>query len=167
MKRTSTSSSAVKKATGGKRKPAETFSAQSILVPVDFSDPSRSALRYARSLAEQTGGKLILFYALEPVGTPDFAFHPLMMEPAQATKAAELQLQKICDEEGVDESLVEHTVVRSGAAHTQIADLAEKLGADLIVISTHGNTGIKHVLMGSTAERVVRHARCPVLVVRA
>ena len=49
----------------------------------------------------------------------------------------------------------------------KIIDLAEKLGADLIVISTHGNTGIKHVLMGSTAERVVRHARCPVLVVRA
>src|SRR5205085_1160246 len=107
------------------------------------------------------------FYVLEPVATPDFAFHPLVMEPAQATEAAELQLEKICDEEGVAESLVEHAIVRSGAAHTQIADLAEKLGADLIVISTHGNTGIKHVLMGSTAERVVRHARCPVLVVRA
>jgi len=136
----------------GKKKASETFRAQTILVPVDFSDPSRNALRYARSLAEQTGGKLILFYALEPV---------------EAAKAAELQLQKICDEEGVAESLVEHTIVRGGAAHTQIADLAEKLGADLIVISTHGNTGIKHVLMGSTAERVVRHARCPVLVVRA
>ena len=156
-----------KRDSAGKKKASETFRAQTILVPVDFSDPSRSALRYARSLAEQTGGKLILFYALEPVATPDFAFHPLMLEPAEAAKAAELQLQKICDEEGVAESLVEHTIVRGGAAHTQIADLAEKLGADLIVISTHGNTGIKHVLMGSTAERVVRHARCPVLVVRA
>lgn len=166
MKRTSTSSSAVNKATGGKRKPTETFRAQTILVPVDFSDPSRSALRYARSLAQQTGGKLILFYALEPVATPDFAYHPLMMEPAQATKAAELQLEKIRDEEGVDDSLVAHTVIRSGVAHVQITEIAEKLDADLIVISTHGNTGLKHVLMGSVAERVVRHARCPVLVVR-
>jgi universal stress protein A len=156
-----------KRDSAGKKKGSETFRAQSILVPLDFSDPSRSALRYARSLAEQTGGKLILFYALEPVATPDFAFHPLMLEPAEAAKAAELQLEKICDQEGVPESLVEHTVVRSGAAHTQIANLAEKLGADLIVISTHGNTGLKHVLMGSTAERVVRHAPCPVLVVRA
>ena len=167
MKRSSTSDSAVKNAAGGKGKACETFSAQSILVPLDFSDPSRSALRYARSLAEQTGGKLILFYALEPVATPDFACNPLVMEPAQAAKAAELQLQKICEQEGVKDSLVEHTVVRSGVAHAQIADVAQKLGADLIVISTHGHTGLKHVIMGSTAERVVRHSGCPVLVVRA
>jgi universal stress protein A len=165
MKQSSKRDSASGKAASEKKN--EKFRTQTILVPLDFSDPSRTALRYARSLAEQTGGKLVLFYAMEPVATPDFAHHPLMMEPKQAAAAAELQLGKICDQERVDESLIEQTIVRSGVAHVQITEMAEKLGADLIVIATHGNTGLKHVLLGSTAERVVRHAHCPVLVVRA
>jgi universal stress protein A len=143
------------------------FSAQTILVPLDFSDPSRAALRYARSMAEKFGGKLVLLYALQPVATPDFACHPLVLDEKEAKLSAEVQLEKVCAEEGVSESLVAQTIVRSGVAHAEITGMAAKLGADLIVIATHGNTGLKHVLLGSTAERVVRHASCPVLVVRA
>ena len=143
------------------------FRAERILVPLDFSDASRSALRYADSMAKQSGGKLVLFYALEPVGTPDFAYHPLMMESKQAEASARLQLDKMCLEEGVPETRISDTIAHSGGvAHAQITDMAEKLGVDLIVIATQGNTGLKHVLLGSTTERVVRHAHCPVLVVR-
>ena len=167
MKRTAQRTSAPGIAAGGKKNPSNEFSARSILVPVDFSDPSRAALRYARSLAEKFGGKLLLLYALQPVGTPDFACHPLVMDDAQAKVSVEVQLEKICAQEQVPESLIAQSIVRSGVAHAEITSMAEMLGADLIVISTHGNTGLKHVLMGSTAERVVRHAHCPVLVVRA
>jgi universal stress protein A len=154
-------------AAGEKKTSIAEFRAQTILVPLDFSDPSRAALRYARSLAEKFDGKLVLFYALEPVATPDFAYHPLMMEPKEAAMSAEVQLEKMCVQERVPESLIAETIVRSGTAHAEITGMAQKLGADLIVIATHGNTGLKHVLLGSTAERVVRHAHCPVLVVRA
>ena len=142
------------------------FRAQTILVPIDFSDSSRSALNYAFSLAQQSGGKLVLLYANEPVATPDFAYHPLMREPEKFAVTAEQQLKKICEQEGIAASWIKKVIVPRGVAHAQITEAAKKLGADLIVIATHGNTGLKHVLLGSTTERVVRHAPCPVLVVR-
>lgn len=150
------------------RKPTKRtpMGAQVILVPLDFSEASRSALRYAASLIRQFGGKLILFYALEPVATPDFAYHPLMMQPREASSQAEQRLRKMCDQEGIEPKVIAEIVVRSGTAHAEIARAAQRMNADLIVIATHGHTGLKHVLLGSTAERVVRHARCPVLVVR-
>jgi universal stress protein A len=142
------------------------FRAERILVPIDFSDPSRAALRYASSLSQQFGAKLILFYAVEPVATHDFDYHPLMVDSSEIMTKAERQLNHICEREGVDEGSVAEVVVRKGVAHAEIAAAAKELKADLIVIATHGRTGLKHVLLGSTAERVVRHAHCPVLVVR-
>jgi nucleotide-binding universal stress UspA family protein len=153
--------------TGKKIENREGFRAQTILVPLDFSDASRNALRYAHSLAKQFGGKLLLFYALEPVATPDFAYHPLVMASEEAAAKARQQLETLCRKEGVDASRVAEIVVREGVAWGQITETAKQLKVDLIVIATHGNSGLKHVLLGSTAERVVRHASCPVLVVRA
>jgi len=142
------------------------FRAQTILVPLDFSESSRSALKYAWSLAQQLGGKLILFYSNEPVATPDFAYHPLMKPPEEQAASAERELKLICEQEAIDPTQVAQIIVRSGRAHAQITETAESVKADLIVIATHGNTGLKHALLGSTTERVVRHAPCPVLVVR-
>jgi nucleotide-binding universal stress UspA family protein len=62
--------------------------------------------------------------------------------------------------------VVEKLLVRQGRAFHEIAEAARTLKSDLVIISTHGFTGVKHALLGSTAERVVRHAPCPVLVVR-
>jgi nucleotide-binding universal stress UspA family protein len=157
----------IRSSTGRTSEGTKGFRAQKILVPLDFSEGSRNALRYAHSLAKQFGGKLVLFYALEPVATPDFAYHPLMMEPEEAAANARKQLETLCRKEGVDASSVAEIIVREGVAYGEIAETAKKLKADLIVIATHGNTGLTHVLLGSTAERVVRHASCPVLVVRA
>jgi nucleotide-binding universal stress UspA family protein len=139
---------------------------QSILVPSDFSEPSKAALQYAMRLAEQFGAKLALLHVVEPVGTPDFAYYPLMMENDKVMAKAKEELNEVAARNGLNSKLIGKTLVRHGTAFHEIAQAAALLKVDLIVIATHGYKGLKHVLLGSTTERVVRHAPCPVLVVR-
>jgi nucleotide-binding universal stress UspA family protein len=139
---------------------------RSILVPIDFSPPSAQALKYAAELAVRFGAKITLLNVVQPVATPDFAYYPLMMENDKVIAQTKRELERVPDSQGVDSSLIERILVRNGVPFHEITDAAKSLKADLIVISTHGYTGLTHVLLGSTAERVVRHARCPVLVVR-
>lgn len=139
----------------------------SILVPTDFSVESKKALTYAVAFARQFGAKLTLLHIVEPVGTPDFAnAFPLAMENDRVALECKRHLQRMVRESEMDSELVEKVLVRQGRAYAEIASAAKSLKVDLIIISTHGYTGLKHVLMGSTTERVVRHASCPVLVVR-
>ena len=141
---------------------------KSILVPTDFSAPASQALRYAVALAKETGAKLTLLNVIEPIGpTPDFAYNPMVMEDEKVTAAAKAQLHRLVEKEGLTAALVEKTPVRHGIPFHEISGAAATLKSDLIVLATHGYTGFKHILLGSTAERVVRHAPCPVLVVRA
>jgi universal stress protein A len=137
---------------------------QSILVPTDFSAPSIKALRYAGELAAKFGAKILLLNVVEPIGpTPDFAYNPLVLDDKKIVAAAQQHLKKFAEREGLG---AVPAYVRQGIPFHEISRAAEELKADLICISTHGYTGLKHVFMGSTAERVVRHAPCPVLVVR-
>ena len=139
---------------------------RSILVPVDFSDPSQAALRHAAEIAEKFGATLVLLHVVEPVGTPDFAYNPLMLDDDKVAARARAELHKLTATNGIDSKLIEKVVVRNGPAFHEITRAAESLKVDLIVIATHGYKGLKHVLLGSTTERVVRHASCPVWVVR-
>lgn len=140
---------------------------KSILVPIDFSTSSKKALQYAVPFARQFGAKLTLLHVVEPVATPDFAnSFPLMMENDKVKAASRGQLEHIIKEQAIAPKLVEKTLVRFGRSFHEIADAARTLKVDLIIISTHGYTGLKHALLGSTTERVVRYAPCPVLVVR-
>jgi len=139
---------------------------KSILVPIDFSIPSIKALKYAAAFAEQFGAKLTLLNVVEPVGLPDFATHPLFIENDKLTVISESRLQRLCPKIKIHEKLVEKVLVRTGVPFNEIASAARTLKVDLIIIATEGNTGFKHLLLGSTAERVVRHAPCPVFVVR-
>src|SRR5436190_5519238 len=91
---------------------ARSFSVQRILVPIDLSEPSKKALRYALTLARPFGAKLILLYVIEPVATHDFAYHPLMLEQNKIIAAAEERLKKLCQEEALDSSRIEKTLVR-------------------------------------------------------
>ena len=136
-----------------------------ILVPTDFSEPSHNALRYARRFAEQFGAKITLLFVNEPVMYPDFAYYPLTMENDQVMKIASAKLATIGAKE-IGTEHVEKILVRNGNPFHEITEAARTLKVDLIIISTHGYTGLKHALLGSTAERVVRHAPCPVLTVR-
>jgi nucleotide-binding universal stress UspA family protein len=139
---------------------------KSILVPIDFSKPAEKALDYAISLAKQFGAKLTLLSVIEPFPTPDFAYYPLVMENDKVVAETKKRLEQVPVKAGVKAELVEKLLVRNGVPFREITDAARMLKVDLIVISTHGYSGLAHVFMGSTAERVVRHAECPVLVVR-
>jgi nucleotide-binding universal stress UspA family protein len=139
-----------------------------ILVPLDFSPPSRRALHFAREWAARFESEIVLLHVLEPVTTfSGFGAEPFVppVPPPDFHEQARSELEKVVREEFPDSAKVSMQL-RDGAAYHEIATAARDLHADLIIISTHGRTGLSHVLMGSTAERVVRHAPCPVLTLR-
>ena len=139
---------------------------KSILVPLDFSETAQKALVYAFKFAEQFGAKITLLAVVEPFVSPDFAAFPLVMEPDKVMRATKDRLDTLIKKTGLPAQLIEKTLVRHGSPFFEITEAARTLKVDMIVLTTHGYSGLKHILMGSTAERVVRHAPCPVLVVR-
>jgi universal stress protein A len=136
-----------------------------ILVPVDFSAASAHALQVATDWAERFSAELHLLYVIEPPTVPQWGYAFLALREGKLRKEAETQLSKF--QKRVPSSVAVSIEVRSGGgAEYEICELARKRKADLIVIGSHGAGRIRRALMGSTAERVVRHASCPVLVVR-
>jgi nucleotide-binding universal stress UspA family protein len=138
-----------------------------ILVPIDFSECSMKGLAYAKALAKQFGAKLVLLnsVALQYYFTSDeYARYdwPLLMERAE--KSSRSQMRDLIEKTDWDGIELESSL-QIGHAGQQICAQAIERRADVIVTSTHGTTGFKHLLIGSTAEYVVRHATCPVLVV--
>jgi nucleotide-binding universal stress UspA family protein len=152
------------------RSKSATFSTRmnikSILIPTDFSVESEKALAYAIPLARLCAARISLLHVIEPIATPDFlnAF-PIAMENDVVMKKSKQHLQQVAAALNV-EPLVEKYLVRNGRSFHEIVSAARSLKSDLIVISTHGRTGLSRALLGSTTERVVQHAPCPVLVVR-
>ena len=138
-----------------------------ILVPVDFSDFSVKAAKYGARFAEQFGATLLLTHVVEPVRYPESVLIPPEMEEANRER---LQLARTALAEftkrQISTDLTTETLVRLGHPVDQIVSAAKEFDADLIIVGTHGHTGLKHLLLGSVAERVVRLAPCPVLTVR-
>jgi len=137
-----------------------TFRLKKILVPVDFSGCSKKALQYSIALARQFGAELTLLHVVQP--------YPPMPEmgPIDAESVQDAHEELAAFQRTIGDAANSKTMVRTGAPHVEIIDTAKEEDIDLIVISTHGRTGLEHVLLGSTAEKVVRHAVCPVLTVR-
>jgi universal stress protein A len=154
--------------TGGP-KPAITalpaFKLKRILVPLDFSECSKKALQYAIPFARQFGASLSLLNVVQP-------YYPVSDMVPMDVETLELRMRETSEAElavvrkSLDPDLKATAVLRVGNPHVEIVRAARDLDADLIILSTHGRTGLSHVLMGSTSERVVRHAGCPVLVLR-
>lgn len=139
-----------------------------ILVPLDFSDNSRKALRYAIALARQFGARITLLHVVEPLIYPaDSGFVPVEAHAWEGNllKETKARLDALVREEMPSDLAVETAVV-TGNAFMEVAEVAREKKVDLLVITTHGYTGLKHLVLGSTAERVVRYAPCPVMVVR-
>jgi nucleotide-binding universal stress UspA family protein len=138
-----------------------------ILVPVDFSPPSLVALESAIAFAEKMAARLIVFHAV-PLGeafTADgFAMYDLSVLEEEARQEAEKEMQHFVRRTKFRGVHFE-TVVRIARAAAGICELAQEREVDLIMTATHGRTGLKHLLIGSVAELVVRQAGCPVLVV--
>lgn len=139
---------------------------KSILVPTDFSPASFKALEYAYALTELSGAKLTLVHIVVPVAAPDLVYGPVDWDESVAIKMAKERLGEIRQERGYQSAVKFRTIVRRGHPYQEIDRVARELQADLIVVATHGRTGLQHLLLGSVAEHVVRHAPCPVLVVR-
>lgn len=142
---------------------------KTVLVPVDFSKFSYKAVRYAAHMAEQFGARVKLVHVVEPKLYPlDFFVVPPEMEDAniRLTRAARDRLQAIASELQGKYGVPADPVLLHGDPLTEITRYANSANADLIIIATHGYTGLKHVYLGSVAEKIVRHAPCPVLVVR-
>jgi Universal stress protein UspA and related nucleotide-binding proteins len=155
----------VKKNKPAKRTPIKL---QRILVPIDFSDHSKNALKYAISFAQQFKASIDLIYVVEPTVYPaDFSFgqigFPNVEEELQVHGNEELG--NLIKKE-IGGKVVSRKVVRTGKPFYEINQYAQERDIDLIIIATHGHSGMEHILFGSTAEKVVRKAPCPVLVVR-
>lgn len=139
-----------------------------ILFPTDFSNGARAAMDHALSLAKDYNAKLILLYVIQDISIAEWYIPSSisvtdLVEDMQ--KSAMREMDKWYDEVAAQVKNVEKMVVR-GVPFVEIIRTAREKNADLIVIGTHGRTGIDHMLFGSTAEKVVRKATCPVLTVR-
>jgi nucleotide-binding universal stress UspA family protein len=141
---------------------------QKILVPVDFLSESTKAITYAVAFAREFDARITLLHVVEPIVCPaDFGYGPVTMQiPDHAMlRKAKARLDRLGKRLVAGKFLAE-TLALSGKAYFEITEAAKALGSDLIVIGTHGRTGLEHTVLGSTAEKVVRHAPCPVFVVR-
>jgi len=140
-----------------------------ILVPTDFSEHSANALGYAVAFAEKFGAELHLLHVVQDLAMflPDSvtAGPPLMPPVDQLTAATRAALDRIVAENHLSHLPV-HTDIREGTPFYEIIRFAREKDIDLIVMGTHGRSGLVHVLLGSVTEKVVRKAPCPVLTVR-
>lgn len=147
---------------------ATAFEPKRILVPLDFSPLSHNALQYASVLARQADASITIVHVIEPEIPP--SYEGLIMAPPNISMNGGINVEKnlktVVKELRVQTELKVNGNIRRGFAAQEIVDAAKEFDVDLIVIATHGYTGWKHFCIGSTAERVVRAAPCPVLVVR-
>ena len=139
-----------------------------ILVPVDFSDDVEESLAVARDLARRYGARLSLLHLVEPVVVPGpygtmHSMRPVTLDYELLAQQARSKLEELIEGEP---EVPFKAYAFSGMARVDIVGFANQLPADLIVIGSHGRTGVRRFLLGSTAEQVVRTAGCPVLVVK-
>lgn len=140
---------------------------RTILVPIDFSSYSLAALERARDLARQSGARLHLLHCYE-IPTPGFEQYRLALPETvweRIREGAERRLAELA-EKAAAPGLTVTSELCADPPGQSIAAVAQRIGADLVVMGTHGNTGLKHLLLGSVAERTARTATCSVLVVK-
>jgi universal stress protein A len=132
-----------------------------ILCPIDFDGNSLAALRMTRGIAEQHNAKIYVLHVV-PLGDPMVVSAPVIAQ--QKENHARSELLRISKTEllGVDHE----TLLRFGHPAKEIIAGEAATNADLVVMATHGRTGISHLILGSVAEKVVRESSCPVLTVR-
>ncbi len=140
-----------------------------ILLPTDFSEYSRRAQNYACAFAEQFGAELHVLHVVQDlvalVPEPGLAFPPPGDYMKELKESAERSLATVPDAKwAVGKKIVRS--VRQGPPFVEIIRYAKENDVDLIILGTHGRTGLSHMLLGSVAEKVVRKAPCPVLTVR-
>ncbi len=139
-----------------------------ILVPVDFSEPSRQSLVEAIDLARILGSSIAILHVIEPIIYPYVGFAEAYVPPVSTREEmamARSDLKSLLGSVDMGNVPFESTIRRGNAAET-IKRYVRRKGIDLVVMGTHGRTGLPHVLIGSTTEKVVRESSCSVLTIR-
>jgi nucleotide-binding universal stress UspA family protein len=140
-----------------------------ILLPTDFSKYSKAAVGYAAAFADKFGAEIHLLHVAQNLAVflPDMVnvMPPVMPTLEQLSGAIKDAMNKLIAEEHLERFTV-HQEIREGTPFHEIIQLAKDKNIDLIIMGTHGHTGLAHVLLGSVSEKVVRKAPCPVLTVR-
>lgn len=139
-----------------------------IVCPTDFSAPAAQAAHYAAGLAKSCGAEVILLHVVAELSYPmrslgTVTAFPNLQDEMQKRASEELDEAKA----KLGEGITVRTEMRHGDIHDEVLGCATDNDCDLIVLGTHGHTGLKHMLLGSTAERIVRMSEIPVLTVRA
>ncbi len=141
-----------------------------ILWPTDFSQPSYEALEAAVEMAEMFQGELTMLHIIPPIpaltGPESPASFDVSRYQAELERVAEREMKEIREKRIVKDIRVHHLIAQGNPA-LEIARVAEDKHMDLIVIATQGETALRHVLFGSVADRVMRHALVPVLIIHA
>lgn len=139
---------------------------KTILVPTDFSPGSAEAMDYAIGLARLCSARLVFLHVLEPaVYSVDFAITHPGVPPEVRQRLDEMMKEWVTHTN--DQGIEAQGLFSMGAPFVEIGKAIEGHAIDLIVMGTHGRTGLGHLVLGSTAERVVRLAPCPVLTIKA
>ncbi|HHT9104407.1 MAG TPA: universal stress protein [Candidatus Wujingus californicus] len=143
------------------------ISIKNILCPIDYSVYSEKALKYAIEFAEKYNAKLYLMHVLDiriyDITDPEL-YNVNVIDKETINKLRE-RLHK-CISEDTRKNIEVETIVIEGVPFAEIIKKAREYKIDLIVLGTHGRTGLSHAIMGSVAEKVVRKAPCPVLTIR-
>lgn len=142
---------------------------EKILFPTDFSEHSKHAFTYALSFAKEYGARLYMLHVIEDVQYLANAYMfdvPMMPSFADMEQNRQKEMEEFIEREVTDPSISVEKVIKHGRPFVEIIQVAREENVDLIVIATHGRGGLEHVLFGSTAEKVVRKAPCPVLSIR-
>jgi len=149
--------------------PAFSIGLKRILVPVDFSQTCRKALRYANRFAGIYGSTVMLFHVVDLTDIERISLRlgPIAQErmETEAVKHAQALTSQMADDELAADVPRECEILR-GVAASGIVEKARDWNADLIITGVHNERVVRHAILGSTAERIVRHAPCPVFVVR-
>lgn len=141
---------------------------QRILVPIDFSRDSNNALEFAKTLAEDYNAELIVLHVIEDILAPAYfgaQFDPGMIPSAELEESAHKEMERFIPATAEGPVRVRH-VLRRGSAFKEIVETAKDEDVSVIVMGTHGRGPLGHLFLGSTAERVVRSSRVPVLTIR-
>lgn len=145
----------------------DTIQYHRILVSTDFSETAQAAVDYALSLPLAENAEILLVHTVEPLTYPMY-----QVLKTSGSVSYEDQVTKACREsladiiKSIDSPARIHPVLLEGRPATEICKLAEQEAVDLIVIGSHGRSGIRRAVLGSVAEGIMRHCECPVLVVK-
>jgi nucleotide-binding universal stress UspA family protein len=141
---------------------------KNIVFATDFSDNSVHAFKSAKSLAEESNAKLLILFVQKDTEDTRFHYSIALLSPENTEELVEKNIEEHFShfiEKNAGDFKNYEKIVRHGKPFVEILKFAEERSADLIVVGSHGRTGVEHVIFGSTSERLVRRAKTPVLII--